>query len=228
MKPAAPDLAGQLAGLPLFGGLPVASLALLASATQERHYARGEEVFQKGERPSGLCVVLSGKLKEACRGPGGEEKILEVLGSGETCGEAALFLGTPHPFPVTALSNSVLLHVEKTAIDALINSRPLFVNLLLQVLASKQHRALRDIEAYALSSPLQRVVGYLIDQCHEGGEGTPSLLLPAPKQVIASRLGMTPAALSRTFRDLSEAGLISLRGKRVVLCDPARLKGFAR
>lgn len=228
MKPVAPDIPAQLARLPLFAGLPVASYAWLASATQERHYARGEVVFQKGELPGGLCVVASGKLKEACRGPGGEEKILEVLGAGDICGEAALLLCCPHFFPVVALTNAWLLHVEKSAIDTLIDTTPRFVRHLLRGIAERQHRALHDIEAIALASPLQRVVGYLIEQCREGGAEQPGVILAETKQVIASRLGMTPAALSRTLRDLSEAGLISMRGRRVELCDPERLRGFAR
>ncbi len=230
-KPAGPDiadLADRLARLPLFGGLPAASLARLAARTQVRHYARGETVCRKGERPDGLYAVESGRLKEACRGQGGEEKILEVLDAGDICGEAALLADCPHPFPVMALSNTVLLHVDKAAVDALIDATPGFVDRLLLGLAGRQLSVLRDIEAYALLSPLQRVVGYLIDQCRAGEGEPPALVLAETKQVIASRLGMTPAAFSRTLRDLGEAGLIDMRGRRVQICDPARLEDFRR
>lgn len=212
----------------LFGDLPASRFARLATATQELRYARGAMVFQKGEQPTGLAIVVSGNLKEACRSPGGEEKIIEVLGTGENCGEAALLAGSPYPFFILALTNSVLLHVEKPAIDELIDANPRFVHRLLRTLAERQHTILRDIEAAALSSLLQRVVGYLLDQCRECVEEMPSFILPASKQVIASRLGMTPAALSRALRDLTDAGLIEVGGKRVVLRDPDRLREFAR
>ncbi|MBA3033285.1 MAG: Crp/Fnr family transcriptional regulator [Gammaproteobacteria bacterium] len=213
---------------PLFGDLPTAQLAQLAAATAERRYARGDVVLEKGARLTGLHVVLSGKLKEFCRAPGGEEKVIEILGAGQTCGEAALFLDTPYPFHASALSNAVLLHIEKQAIDGLVEGAPEFVIRMLQVLAERQNTSLRDIEAYSRSSLLQRLVTYLLELCRASGEETPSITLPAMKQVVASRLNMAPEVLSRTFRDLADAGLIEMRGKRVILLDPVRLREFTR
>ncbi|MDP1606470.1 MAG: Crp/Fnr family transcriptional regulator [Rhodocyclaceae bacterium] len=214
--------------MPSFGDLPAPTRARIAAATEERRYGRGVVVLQKGARPSGLFVVVSGKLKESCCSPGGEEKVVEILGVGQTCGEAALFLDSPYPMCASALTNAVLLHVEKQAIEELIDGAPKFVGRLLQALAERQDAILRDIEADARSSPLQQVVGYLLEQCRADGADTASITLPAAKQVIASRLSMTPEALSRTFRDLADAGLIEMSGKRVKLLDAARLGEFAR
>jgi len=50
--------------------------------------------------------------------------------------------------------------------------------------------------------------------------------LPAAKIVIASRLGISPEALSRAFRDLSDAGLITVHGSRIVIADPQRLQRY--
>ena len=36
----------------------------------------------------------------------------------------------------------------------------------------------------------------------------------------------TPETLSRIFHDLSDAGLISVQGKRITLHDPARLSRY--
>ena len=52
------------------------------------------------------------------------------------------------------------------------------------------------------------------------------IALPTSKQVIASRLNLTPETLSRIFHDLSDAGLISVQGKRITLHDPARLSRY--
>jgi len=50
--------------------------------------------------------------------------------------------------------------------------------------------------------------------------------LPTSKQVIASRLSLTPETLSRIFHDLSNSSLISVHGKRIKLHDPARLARY--
>ncbi|MDO9243296.1 MAG: Crp/Fnr family transcriptional regulator [Rhodocyclaceae bacterium] len=213
---------------PLFGDLPAPTRARVAAATQECRYSRGVVVLQKGARPTGLVVVVSGKLKESCRSPGGEEKVVEILGAGHTCGESALFLDSPYPMCASALTNVVLLHVEKRVLAEIIDDTPKFAVRLLQVLAERQNAILRDIHADARSSPLQRVVGYLLEQCRADGADTRNIILSAAKQVIASRLSMTPEALSRTFRDLADAGLIEMSGKRVKLLDADRLGEFAR
>jgi CRP-like cAMP-binding protein len=222
------DLVSLLKRAPLFDALPTALLAQIATATQELRYARDVVVLQKGASSSGLLVIVSGRLKESCRSPGGEEKVIEILGAGQSCGEAALFLDCPYPMCATTLTNAVLLNIEKQAIDELVAVAPIFVSRMLQVLAERLNSIMRDIDAYARSSLLQRLVGYLIEQRRVGGETSPSIILPATKQVVASRLSMTPAALSRSFRDLADAGLIEMRGKRVTLLDPDRLGEFAR
>ncbi|MDP2171823.1 MAG: Crp/Fnr family transcriptional regulator [Rhodocyclaceae bacterium] len=214
--------------MPLLGALPAALIAQIATATQERGYARDVVVLQKGEHPGGLLLIVSGSLKESCRSPGGEEKVIEILAAGQTCGEAALFLDCPYPMCATTLSNTVLLHIEKQAIDELVEVAPKFVKRMLQELAERQNSIMRDIEAYARSSLLQRLVDFLLEQRRAGDGRSASITLPARKQVVASRLSMTPAALSRSFRDLAEAGLIEMRGKRVILLDPERLGEFAR
>jgi CRP-like cAMP-binding protein len=73
---------------------------------------------------------------------------------------------------------------------------------------------------------MQRVVGFLLEQGADavavdpGGE----IELPATKQVIASRLNLTPETLSRVFHALSGAGLITVSGKQVTIHDIRRLR----
>ena len=69
-----------------------------------------------------------------------------------------------------------------------------------------------------------KVIGYLLQVADSD---VPSeIALPTSKQVIASRLNLTPETLSRIFHDLSDAGLISVQGKRITLHDPARLSRY--
>ena len=51
---------------------------------------------------------------------------------------------------------------------------------------------------------------------------TPDISLPTSKQVIASRLNLTPETLSRIFHDLATNGLIAVSGKQITI-DNQRL-----
>ncbi len=48
--------------------------------------------------------------------------------------------------------------------------------------------------------------------------------LEAPKQVIASRLGIKPETFSRLLHKLSDQGLIEVHENRVYLLDPERMR----
>lgn len=211
----------------LFGALADALLAEVAAGARERRYARGELIFQKGDRSTGLYVVIAGKIKEACQSTEGAEKIIEIIGTDQTCGEAALLLDCPQPFFAAALVGTHLLHVDRQVVHALIGRAPQFVERLLLRLSGRTVDIIRDIEAYSMKNPLQRVAGFLLD-LHGAAAGVhPTVTLPAAKGAIASRLNMTPEALSRTLRDLADARLIDVRGSRVALLDPPRLRDFA-
>lgn len=223
MKHPQSDLVSLLRRSSLFHDVPPAELAQLASATHERRYIRGAMIFQKGDRPTGLYIVVSGKIKEFCQSPEGAERIIEVLGPDQTCGESALFHNAPYPCCVAALTNALLLHIDKTALDRMIDQAPGVAKQILSALSLRMLTVLRDIESYSQHTPVQRIIAYLIELT-EGSEATDvAITLPAAKFVIASRLGITPEALSRAFRDLAEAGLLEVRGSRITVPDMARL-----
>jgi CRP-like cAMP-binding protein len=57
-------------------------------------------------------------------------------------------------------------------------------------------------------------------------KGHATFELPASKQVIASRLNLTPETFSRILHSLSQAGLITVKGKRITVPDITRLSRF--
>jgi CRP-like cAMP-binding protein len=84
------------------------------------------------------------------------------------------------------------------------------------------------VETYSLRSSTQRVVGYLLQHCPQSGpcEGSFDISLPTSKQVIASRLNLTPETLSRIFHDLSANGLIAVSGKQITVSNVKKLREF--
>jgi CRP-like cAMP-binding protein len=226
MKHPEPHIPNPFAQFPAFCDLPVAELERLAVVARERRLAKGEIVFQKGDRPTGLFFVVDGVIKETCQAPDGAEKIIELVESGQSFGEAALFLDSPHPFAAVALAEARLLHLDRAMVDELIQRCPDFVGHMMLVLSCRVLTLMRDVESYTVQNPIQRVAGYLVGRCGGRAGNRPSIILPATKQAVASRLGMTPEAMSRILRDLSEAGLIEVQGGRIEVRDLRRLETF--
>lgn len=228
MKDPHPHIPALLARLPLFRGLGEAHLAQLAGATQERCYTKDEVIFNVGDLPGGLFVVIAGLVKETCMSSEGREKILELFDAPQSFGEAALFLDAPYAYYAAALGPTRLLHIDKAALFEVAFSQPKIAHRLLQVLSRRELALVRDVEAYAARRHVQRVACYLLGRCDaDEAANRADIALPATKQTIAARLGMTPETLSRNLHDLADAGLIAVNGERIRLLDIDRLRLFA-
>jgi CRP-like cAMP-binding protein len=204
----------------MFGGTGRAQLAALARAAEARHAPQGTLVARRGERLPGLMVVRQGLVKLTLGGDA--ERVLRLAGTGETFGEAALFLDRPLPLDVTAVTDSALLVVPAGPLLALFDRDPRFARGLLASVCQRLQALVADFEAATAHGARERLAAYL------GSLGGDTAWLPAPKGVIASRLGMTKETLSRLLRAFIDEGLIAVANREVRLLDRARLADAAR
>ena len=218
------DIPSLLRRIPLFSELSEADIQLVARYTRERQVARGEVLFQRGDLPHGFYFVVSGQVKLAFSSSQGTEKVVEIVGPMQSFGEAVMFMNHPYPVFAEALSETVLVHVGQAVVSELIDQDSTFARKLLAGMAIRLHGLIQDVETYSLRSSTQRVIGYLLQVADN--DAPCEIALPTSKQVIASRLNLTPETLSRIFHDLSNAGLITVQGKRVSLHDPVRLSRY--
>ena len=218
------DIPSLLRRIPLFSELSEADIQLVARYTRERQVARGEVLFQRGDLPHGFYFVVSGQVKLAFSSSQGTEKVVEIIGPMQSFGEAVMFMNHPYPVFAEALSETVLVHVGQAVVSELIDQDSTFARKLLAGMAIRLHGLIQDVETYSLRSSTQRVIGYLLQVADN--DAPCEIALPTSKQVIASRLNLTPETLSRIFHDLSNAGLITVQGKRVRLHDPVRLSRY--
>ena len=222
------DIPALIKRIPLFSELVAADLERVARYTRERNIARGEVLFQRGDQPHGFYFVVSGQVKLAFSSPQGTEKVVEIIGSMQSFGEAVMFMNKPYPVFAEALSDTLLLHISKEAVLRLLETDVTFARAMLAGLAMRLHSLIGDVESYSLRSSAQRVIGYLLQHCPHDGECEERLefTLPTSKQVIASRLNLTPETLSRIFHDLAEGGLIEVHGRQIMVPDLARLRAY--
>lgn len=219
------NIATHLRHTALFSDLGESEISLIAKGVREVRCERGGTIFLRGDPCAGFHIVIFGQVKLLLTSDKGVEKIVEVVHQGESFGEAMLFLDAPYAISAQAMTNSLLLHIPKTAV---LNEmarhhglmRKMFANL-----ARKTYRLMQDIEGYSLLNGKQRFIAYLLQYLEEEGRGgaVVSLELPVKKCVIASRLNLTQEHFSRILRELSELDLIRVAGNRFHIPDRERL-----
>lgn len=221
------DIPSLLSRLPLFAEVGADAIDHLAAATREKRLSRGEVLFQRGDLARGFHVVLQGQIKLAFSSAQGNEKVVEIVGPQQSFGEAVMFMDRPYPVFAEALMDTQLLSIAKNAVFELLEHDPHFARRMLAGLSIRLHSLVRDVESYTLRSSTQRLIGYLLQHCEsseaEQAAAEQTIALPTSKQVVASRLNLTPETLSRIFAELSQAGLISVQGKQITIHDASRL-----
>ena len=217
-----------LATLPLFKELAPAEIDRLAAGTTELFVPRGEIVFQRGDPCVGFHAVVYGQVKLSFVTPQGGEKVVEIISPGFTFGEALMFMDKPYIVMAQALSDTLLLHVAKEAVFHGIEHDPGFARRMLAGLSRRVHALMADVESYSLQSGTQRVIGYLLRQEAEGGEGQASytVRLPTSKSIVASRLNLTPEHFSRILHELVDRGLVAVEGRDVRIVDAQKLRDY--
>jgi CRP-like cAMP-binding protein len=212
-----------LANLPLFKELEPMELERIAAGTTQLRIPKGKTIFQQGESATGFHCVVFGRVKLAFSSPHGGEKVVEIVGPGQSFGEAVMFMGSPYIVSSQALVDSMLLHVAREAVFEELDRTPLFARKMLAGLSRRLHGLISDVESYSLNSGTQRVIGYLL---REGLADREEVTLHASKSVVASRLNLTPEHFSRILHDLAENGLIEVHGRGITILDGAKLRDY--
>lgn len=223
------DLPRYLSVLPLFTDLSRPDLERLALGCQLRRLSRADTVFRVGEPCEEFHVTVTGQIKLFAISPMGQEKVVELVGPGNSFAEALMFTGKPYIINAQALTDTLLLTVSKAAVVGEIERDPRFAMRMLAGISRRLHGLVHDVEAYALHSGMQRVIGYLLrDQvakdCVSGEVITVSL--PVSKATIASRLSLTPEYFSRVLHELEAAGLVQIDKRDVHILDVLRLSAY--
>jgi CRP-like cAMP-binding protein len=215
-----------LKNLPLFRGLSADEVGRIAAATSQMRAPAGTILFRKGDPCTGFHVVVYGQVKLAFGASDGSEKVVEILGPGQSFGEAVMFLERPYVVFAETLADSLLLHVGKAAIVQELERSQDFARRMLGGLAQRLHHIVSDLEGYSLKSGTQRVIGYLLREISGAQAGSVEVTLPATKSVIASRLSITREHFSRILHELSQLGLIKVSGRTIRFLDIERLRDY--
>lgn len=218
------DLPKILRQSPLFAGTTDEDIAALLEICKVREYARGEVIFDEGDVAQGFYIVAAGRVKVYKLSPEGKERILHVVQPGGNFAEAAIFADGLYPASAEPLEKSTLIFFPKRDfLDLLTAQGRIAINMI-----GGLSRFLRlfagQIEELTFRDVPSRLARYLLDL---NNERNGAVELPTSKSAIASRLGTVSETLSRTFRKLSDEGLIRVEGKTIVILDAERLSDLA-
>jgi len=200
-------------------------LSALADISSVRHYDAGEMIFGQGETAEAFYIILSGTVQIYKISSEGKEVILHLFGAGDMFAEVPVFSGIPkYPANSLCMNPSEILAVQGEGFRKLVKQYPDIALSIISVFAQRLHKFSEMIEDLALRTVDSRLAKYLLSVSENSPE---KAVITIHKKTLAAILGTIPETLSRTFKKLSQEGLIEVKGNKIALLDRKRLLKLA-
>jgi len=211
----------------LFEGLEESHLRELVSRGRLRSLEGDQTVFLEGDRAQGLYVVISGRVKVFKLSAKGREQTLKIMGPGDPVGEVAVLSGESYPASAETLEPSEVLYIPRQAFLDLVSREPEVAMRLLAALSARLRSFASLIEDLSLRDVSERLATYLLSLAIVGESGD-EVDLGVSKAQLSATVGTVPETLSRAFQQLSRAGAVETRGRKVHIIDRELLERVAR
>ena len=196
----------QCLDLPLFAGLPGDVRADLAQSLRPERHAAGETIFRQGDTARALWIVLEGFVKLLRVAADGEETVIDVVGPQETIGVVAALAGTSYAVSAETVDRVVLARLPAADFARVTRRVPDLVLAVLGEADRKLTGLMEEVHTLRSRSANQRVARFLLGLCPPAAERC-TIHLPYGKRLVADRLGLEQATLSRSFASLRAVGV---------------------
>lgn len=208
----------------VFGVLPEDDLVGLLDDPPWRHFGPGECLFRQGDPAKSLYLLMAGQVELAMLRPGCSPEVLSHLSPGAAIGADSLIPGNRHAATAQAVGECRAAVLHGTRLVGFLDTHFDLTLAMIAEMAGSLHGLVKEITELKLQSTTERLASYLAGLAagHQGG--ALEVRLPCEKRLLAERLGMEPATLSRAFAKLREIGVETGRGDRVAINDLTELR----
>ncbi|WP_290652555.1 fumarate/nitrate reduction transcriptional regulator Fnr [Aquisalimonas sp.] len=195
---------------------------------RRRPLARGEVLFNTGDRFDAIYAVRTGALKSMTIKEDGEEQITTFHLPGELLGLDAISF-REHPSTASALDTSSLCEIPFAELEDLAERIPGLNRQLLRIMSKEIFNDQEMLHAMARRSAEERLAILLLSLSHRfarRGLSATRFRLPMARHELSNYLGLAPETMSRLFRRFVENGWISVSGKELSLEDVDALRAL--
>jgi len=213
---------------PLFGALAAGDLVALRPLLRQRHFKAGSVVFQRGDPSDDVYLIVSGQLRISVASLDGREVAFRIVGPGEMVGELGVLDGGHRSADLTALRESVLLGLGRSALRNLLTTRPAIASGIIRFLCQRLRETSEQLEALALQRVEVRLARLLLRLAHTvaAAGGEVELILDMSQAETAALIGASRPKVNLAFAELEARGAI-WRAGRTVHCNMAVLGDLA-
>ena len=176
-------------------------------------YAKNQTIYSQGDLADTVFYIQKGKVKLVVISPQGKEAVVAILSTDDFFGEGCL-AGQKHRIAtVVAMTDSVIMRLNKAAIVSVIHREPAFSELFIAHLLGRTIRVEADLVDQLFNSSEKRLARLLLLLANFGKEGTPEpLIAKISQETLAEMIGTTRSRVSFFMNKFRKLGLIEYNG----------------
>lgn len=195
----------EMKRLPLFSGVNQTLAENMLKVAYLQRFPAHVELVREGEPADFLHVIVDGNI-EVFSAYRERETTVAVLGPGHSFIVVAVILDRIYLKSARALTPAKVLLIPAEAVRETFGHDAGFAQVMAFELATAYRAVVKELKNQKLRSSLERLANWLLVQ-DAATESTGRVELPFDKKVLASRLGMAPEVLSRSFAALRPYGV---------------------
>jgi CRP/FNR family transcriptional activator FtrB len=209
---------------PFFAAAGAPAMAELLRPSFTQLLPRGTTLFEQGEAPDFLHMLLEGSIGLQARVEGSGRTMVELFGPGEVFLAPAVVLRMPYLASAVALTEIRVLMVPAECFREGVARSHDLCRATTQLLARHWRLMVDQVVDLKLRPAEARVARFVARRVSEESAAG-SVALPEPRGAIAARLGMTPETLSRALAGLEQKGKLRRGADGAEVMDRAALTG---
>ena len=172
-------------------------------------YLKNEMVFSQGDAADAIFYIQKGRVKLTVISKQGKEAVIAILGVGNFFGEGCLGGQRLRMATSIAMSECSIVRLEKQGTIRVLHDEPMFSELFLSYLLSRNIRLEEDLVDQLFNSSEKRLARVLLLLANFGKEGKTEPVIPKISQeTLAGIIGTTRSRVSFFMNKFRKLGLI--------------------
>jgi CRP-like cAMP-binding protein len=211
-----------LADTEFFAEAPLELLAPIAAAGKVRELVRGDVLFEVGDEPDSIYVVLSGRIAIAIgnRPFDHRESVIALMDEGDLFGDMGMLDKSPRSAGARALEASSVLEIPYAAvIEQLDKSSALLWN----VIRMLSHR-LRAMDQALADSVFLDVTGRTAKRLLELSAGKDEFTLPVTQEELAGMVGASRERVNKAIASFIKLHWLEQSDRTYHIIDRTKLE----
>jgi CRP/FNR family transcriptional regulator, cyclic AMP receptor protein len=189
---------------------PRTFLSTIGKGREMVSFGKKRTIFAQGDTTDGLFFIQEGKVQLSVVSEAGKEATLGILSEGDFFGEGGLAGQLTRMSCAIALTDCVLLHVERKAMMHAMNLQPKLSAMFMKCLLKRNIRYQDDLVDQLFNSSEKRLARVLLLMAHFGKEGVSEMSVPRLSQeTLAEMLGTTRSRVCFFMNRFRKLGFIN-------------------